>query len=473
MKKFFKNDENGYWLKSLYAIAVIVLGGLLALLLFNLGAVLSFFGNLILSIRALIYGIIMALILYPFANYATIGYKKLLCRKKPHPRLVKVLSLLTVYLGAFLLVGIILLAVLPPMIASGTELAAIITGAAESTGKWMKSIFSNSPILLHLYELVADFLVTYVTTYAGSLLQLVLEKVAGSAVGIIFDLVVGLIISLYLLSGRRLIGGIIGKLTCAVLPERRAHHLSAFVKRLYVNCTEFLAAKIIGALLVGAATYLLFFLIGVPFFPLYALLACFLALFPVLGPIFTVIISSILVLFVSRTYIFAVFPVLLALELLNYLFLTPRILVHRSLRPNWGVSLILLLLGYALLGITGAILAIPVYATIGNTIRTWEVDRLGAKGLPIEPEQYRDFKIEEYDPSVLPKSHDESDGDGLCGEAPSETGLAEDDTDGGTISEVVEDAETAEPFPLPPTVKAEADEDGGSDATGETENGEK
>ena len=113
MKRLKLNKH--YLTIGLYGFGVAVVSLLFGLIVFRLGDILGLVGNALSAIRAIPYGIFLSLVLYPFVNMATRVYSRLLERKKAHPRLVSALSLLSVYLGAFLVLGIILLGVIPPL----------------------------------------------------------------------------------------------------------------------------------------------------------------------------------------------------------------------------------------------------------------------------------------------------------------------------------------------------------------------
>ena len=88
--------------------------------------------------------------------------------------------------------------------------------------------------------------------------------------------------------------------------------------------------------------------------------------------------------------------ILIALELIDNLLIEKRTIPHKDLRPNVGVTLLLMLCGYALLGIIGALLAIPVFATIHNALRAFTIHLLNKKKLPTTIDSYYDFNIRDY-----------------------------------------------------------------------------
>ena len=140
-------------------------------------------------------------------------------------------------------------------------------------------------------------------------------------------------------------------------------------------------------------------------------------LFPVFGTIFSFLLCGMVLLITKPTYILPVTGILFALELIDNLLIEPRTLLRRQLRPNIGTTLVLLLVGYAALGVWGALLAIPVFATVHSSLRAFSIHLLNRRHLPTAPEDYRDFDIHKYlDPEEATEEATAADGQ----EAPTE-----------------------------------------------------
>lgn len=394
MKKLKLNKQ--YLTIAIYAVGVVIAAFLFGMILFNLGDIFDFLGRALDAIKALPYGILIALILYPFLNLTTHLYSKLLERKKPHPRLVSILSLVTVYLGAFLVIAIILLSIIPPMIGTITELFTLVGEALVSSEAAFRNLMAGSEFLSGLGDTIISFAKESFQKLMETDVAGVATSILSGFVGETFDILVGVIISLYLLSGRRMIGAITGKIVAAVLPSGGAHRTAMFIKRLYSNFTEFIAARILSALFLGTASFLLFWVFKVPFYPLLALLIAVLNLFPVFGTILSMLICGIVLLITRPAFVLPVLGILIGLELIDNLIIEPRTIQHKPLRPNVGVALVLLLVGYAVAGVTGALMAIPVFATVQNALRSFSVHLLNRRGLPTRLEDYENFNVRDY-----------------------------------------------------------------------------
>ena len=394
MKKFQLNKQ--YVTIGIYAFGVAIVSLIFGLIVFRIGAILGFFGDALSSIKAIPYGIVIALALYPFVNLARNAYSRMLERHKPHPRLVSALSIATVYLGLFLVLAILVIGIIPPMIASAGEMVRLVSSSIGGITESIGAFFSSSEFL----RKTADIAVKYVNDTISSLIDSDLAGTAASLVaGIIgeaFDLLVGLIISIYLLAGRKMLSAIFGKLVAATLPAGGAHRFSMFIKRLYSNLTEFIAARILSALFLGVASYFLFWIFGTPFYPLLSLIIVIFNLFPVFGTMISFLVCALVLLVTTPDHTLPALLILTLLEIADNLLIEPRTMPHKALRPNVGATIVLMLVGYAILGISGALIAIPVWATIQNALRAFSVHLLNKRGLPTALEAYADFDIRKY-----------------------------------------------------------------------------
>ena len=394
MKPFRLNKH--YALIAFYAFSVIVAALLFALVLFNLGDIGILLGDALRAIKAIPYGILIALILYPFLNVTSAAYSRLFEKKKPHPRLVSVLSMLTVYLGMLLLIGILLLGIVPPMIDTVIDLVTMLSTEIPQLEGVLNGILADTPFLADIAHQAGSIISAFIADILGTDLAATATGLLSSLIGETFNILVGLVISIYLLAGRKMLSSVFGKLVAATLPSGGAHRFTMFVKRLYSNFTEFISARILSALFLGIAAYLLFWACGIPYYALLALIIVICNLFPVFGTIFSLLFCGLVILITRSAYTLPVLGILIALEIIDNLLIEKHTMPHKSLRPSVGVTMILLLCGYALMGVLGALLAIPVFATIHNALRAFTIHLLNRKKLPTTLDAYYDFDIRDH-----------------------------------------------------------------------------
>lgn len=417
-----------YLTVAVYAFGVALASFVFGLIVFNLSEIGAFLGQAISAVKAVPYGIIMALVLYPFINLVSPLYSRLFERKKKHPRLVSAFSLLTVYLGFFLVLAILLLSIIPPMIGTVGELVELLMGALTSAEGLLRDLFAAGGPMAGMADIVIDYVKEAAQGILGSDITGTATDLLTTVVGETFNILIGLIISIYLLAGRSLLGSVCGKTVAAILPQGGAHRFTMFTKRLYSNFTEFISARILSALFLGTLSYLLFLVCRVPFYPLLSLIIVVFNLFPVFGTIFSLLLCAAVLLITRPQYALLVIAILIVLEVLDNLLVEPHTMPHKALRPNVGATIVLMLIGYALLGIAGALIAIPVFATVQNAVRAFTIHLLNRRHLPTDLEEYKGFNV---------RDHIKKDTEGT----PAEAETAEETTD---TADGVADSDTAE-----------------------------
>jgi predicted PurR-regulated permease PerM len=122
-----------------------------------------------------------------------------------------------------------------------------------------------------------------------------------------------------------------------------------------------LSAQLILALIIGAATFVALMILRIPYAVPLAMLATIGELVPVIGPIVGAVPSLIVALFQSRWQFWAVLAMAIVLQKTENLLLVPR-LMSRHVMISPLVVFVAFMIGGSLLGILGAVLAIPIAA---------------------------------------------------------------------------------------------------------------
>ena len=395
-----KKLNQKYFTIAVYALAIIAFSILFLLLGLNLKSFFAFFGRIFGKLGSIFYGILFALVLLPFVKVLDREYAKLFSKKKPRNILVCAFSLSTVYICLLALIFAAIWFIIPALADNFAELYESILaflGAAdgdfsapiEKVSAFLTKIFeSTSPILTELVASLESYLEENILNLqnASSIVAGVVA-VIGVLISQLSDIFLGLIISVYLLASRRAISGICGKLVVSIFSEKTAVKFVIFFKRLYTDFCAFASSRIVLSFFVCAGVFVLSWVGGIPMFSIIVIILFVAQLIPTLGTLIGVLASSAIVLILSPVRAIFFIPALIALEILTSYLVMPLFL-QKKLRPSHGTCAVLVLLGYALLGLIGAFLAVPVYATLSIEVRSFMAHRLAKKKLPISPEAY-------------------------------------------------------------------------------------
>ncbi len=149
-------------------------------------------------------------------------------------------------------------------------------------------------------------------------------------------------------------------------PARERGRRRKTILRLSRRMSSWLAAQLLLALIVGSATFVLLLALRIPYALPLALVAGIGEMIPVLGPILSAIPAVIIALFLSPWQFWGVLIGAIVIQQVENYLLVPRIMGEKmSISPL--AIFVAFLIGGSLLGIIGAILAIPVSAIIQVT----------------------------------------------------------------------------------------------------------
>ncbi len=188
------------------------------------------------------------------------------------------------------------------------------------------------------------------------------EKVAGAVVGLvggIVGIVTILILSLYILID----ADNLRTSLLRVFPAEQRPDVAAVSREAMVKVSAWLGGQILLAAVIGTSSAIGLWFLGVPFFYVLALVCGVGEMIPVIGPILSAIPALAVAATISLQKTVLVLIFLIVQQQLESNLLVPRIM-SRQVGVSPVTVLVALLIGGSLLGIVGAILAIPTAAIL-------------------------------------------------------------------------------------------------------------
>jgi predicted PurR-regulated permease PerM len=187
-------------------------------------------------------------------------------------------------------------------------------------------------------------------------------KVAGAAANVaggIFGVVTILILTFYILVD----SWTLRETSLRLFPRERRARADAAMREVTVKVSAWLGGQLLLAAVIGTTSAIGLWALGVPFFYVLALLSAVGEMIPVVGPILSAIPAIAVAATVSlKTVIFVVIFFFLQQQLENHI-LVPKIM-SRQVGVSAVTVIVALLVGGSLLGIVGAILAVPTVAIL-------------------------------------------------------------------------------------------------------------
>lgn len=284
-----------------------------------------------------------------------------------------------VYLGLLAVPIVLGTLLVPPLVNEANDLA-------ENAPEYVRDVTSFVNENDRLRELDRDYDITSRLEERANELP---ERLGGAAatlgdlgvglVNSIFALVTILILAAFMLGGGRrwIAHGL------RFLPEDRAQRLERVLARSSTAVGNYVAGALAQATVAGVLSYLVLVILGVPFAAPLALIVFFLDLIPLIGATIGAVIVGVVTLFTdfpTATIVWLIWSIVYQ-QIENNL-IQPQI-QKRAVDINPFVVIVAVLFGGTLLGVLGALVAVPVAASIQIAAREY-ADYRGLRARPEE-----------------------------------------------------------------------------------------
>lgn len=353
--------------------------------LMNLGAVIQFFkttGGLLLPI---ISGLILAFVL----NVPVKGFENLYLRlfKKfkvsPPDTVITMLSLFSTFGCILLVIVLVCTMVIPELISS---IRSVISVIQIKSPEWLSllsaqgfdtSWISKQLSSLNLKSIDFEQISRNVLTGAGNFLSSAVG-VASSTINVIITCVFALIISIYILLGKKTLERQCKKLLYANIKEPIADKVCHIAHLINTTYSKFLSGQCIEAIILGILIYISFRIFKIPYASLIAVLTGVLSFIPYIGAFCACLIGVILVLLVNPLQALLSLFVYQVVQFIENQFIYPYVVGGSvGLSPLW--TLIAVLIGGNLFGVLGMIFFIPLTAVVYQLLREHTNKKLNLK----------------------------------------------------------------------------------------------
>jgi len=282
----------------------------------------------------------------------------------------KVLAVLFVYFSIFGIFGILIYMMAPIFISELKQLSQHLPGYFVQISPFLQQLgvdtaqtFDNfTQFLLGGLAQSSKGIISAVTTFFGGL--------ASTA----FILTVAFFLSLE--------DNALERVLMLISPKRYEKNIATIFERAQNKVSGWFGARIISCAFVGLASYLIFYLFGIKYALLLALISGVLNFVPYVGPLVTAILVTLFVAVSSGSWLSVLF-VLIAIFIIqeiDNLILTP-LLMKKLVDVPPVLVLISLLVGAKLFGFLGTIFAVPVFGIIYEFLKEFLEKRKDETGL--------------------------------------------------------------------------------------------
>ena len=309
-------------------------------------------------------------------------------------------SLICTYLVLVLIVVVLLLLIIPQLTSSVLDFLenyeTLLATSLENINGLLDQI-NNSfnlkipPVKNETLKQGMDWLIQNINVaelmdrfLTGNTILIIFEYI-GDTFFILTDVIFGLFISIYLLSGKE-------RHYAQIMRTRKAlfnHRINERITRVCTIADEsfggFLRGKILDSTIVGVLVYIIISIMQVPYSLLLAVLIGITDIVPVVGPWIGVIPSAIIVLLTDPIKVIPFLLCILIVQQIDGNIIAPKILGENTGVSSLCVMIAITVMG-AIWGLAGMVLGVPLFATIIELTNEFLNKRLEDKGLPTETE---------------------------------------------------------------------------------------
>lgn len=309
--------------------------------------------------------------------------------KGKSPAKVRAISMIITYFVAgtlcYLFVHFVWPELLESIIGLFNDIPNYVNNATVMINKLIEE-FNLTPASMEILESkwkeLTDFIMNFMTDIIpviGNTIMVVISS--------LWNIVLGVIVSIYLLKDKEKFFAISKKITYAIFNREHSYKILELTHRANKIFGKFLGGKILDSFIIAIITFVVLTIFKMPYTLLVTVIVGVTNVIPFFGPFFGAIPSVILVRFVSPIKAFWLLIIILIIQQLDGNVIGPKIL-----GDSIGVSafwiLFALLIAGKFLGLVGMLLGVPLFAFIYSIIKDVTEERLDKKGLPVNTDDY-------------------------------------------------------------------------------------
>lgn len=394
-----KKLENKYIYAGITAFCVLMAVLICGFIFFNFDVVTAAFGKLNSALTPIYIGLVIAYLLSPMVN----GMERMvfipLLRKinKTDKRVrafARGISIVLVLVLAAAVIFWLSMLVVPEVVDSITNLADNLPDYYRNTLQVANDIGKKHPEIAQYMKESTNTVYTQVRNWVqNDLLPASTEILSSvsdgllSALGMLLNVVIGIIVSIYLMAGKERFCAQAKRLLYTIFSEKRANRILSFGKDINWSFAKFFSGKIIDSIIVAIITFIALSIANIPYTALISVLVGVTNIIPFFGPYIGAIPSALLV-FLASPFKGVVFLILIIIiQQVDGNIIGPKIIGESVGLESFWILFSILVFG-SLFGLIGMICAVPVFSVLYKTVKRWSHRRLEKKGFPAETNSY-------------------------------------------------------------------------------------
>lgn len=398
--KFDKDSKYVRW--GLTAFAVIAAAIAFYYFIFHSSNIKLGIGRVIDILKPVLFGLATAYLLTPVLNFVEDKVLIPFCEKcgiKESRRRHLITRGIGILVTAFLFVALIYMLIsmlISQIIPSVQGIINNFDSYSRNVISWINQVLEDNPDFgeyvtktIDKYSLQLEEQLNNIIPGTATLIKTVSLSVI-SVLDVLWDFIIGFIISIYVLANKERFSGQAKKMVYALFERDTANMVIRNFRFTHKTFIGFLSGKVLDSIIIGILCFIGTTILGTPYAMLISVIIGCTNIIPFFGPFLGAIPSAILIFVVDPMHplncvYFALFA--LALQQFDGNILGPKILGNSTGLTSFWVIFAITIFG-GLLGVLGMIVGVPIFAVIYAGVRSVINMKLEKKNLPKETEQY-------------------------------------------------------------------------------------
>lgn len=355
--------------------------------------------SLVVIASPVLYGIIFAYLLTPVVNYlehkmlsplfvknGTISYKK--------QKGMRVLSITLTILLVILFIYAFFSILIPNIFKSIRSISYQLPYYVQNLTYWVTKFFEDNPdiekFVLQIMDMYSGELNNYLNNSIIPQMESLLKTVSLSLISVLnflWDFIIGVIISIYVLFSKEKFAGQAKKMAYAVFSKLTANQLIKDLRFVSNTFIGFISGKIVDSMIIGVLCFAGTSLLEMPYALLVSVIVGVTNIIPFFGPYLGAIPSAILILMVNPVKCIYFILFILFLQQLDGNVIGPKILGESTGLSGFWVIFSITIFG-GLMGIPGMIIGVPFFAVIYAMVKRMVEKKLKKKNMPTSSSEY-------------------------------------------------------------------------------------
>lgn len=351
-------------------------------------------------VSPVMYGIIFAYLMTPMVNgiesrilmpFFSRGGKSVSVKQKKYMRVISIL--LTIYIVGCLIYGFFSI-LIPNIAKSVRSISYQFPYYVQNLMNWSAKFLDDNPdiekMVFSLFDKYSGEFTSYLNNSIVPQMETLVRHVSLSMISVLkllWNFIIGIIISIYVLYSKEIFAGQAKKIVFAVFKTSTANQFIKDIRFISSTFIGFISGKIVDSIIIGIICFAGTSIMKMPYALLISVIVGITNVIPFFGPYLGAVPSAILILMVNpiKCVYFIIF--ILILQQVDGNLIGPKILGQSTGLSGFWVIFSITIFG-GIMGIPGMIIGVPFFAVIYAMIRRITNKLLVKRGLPLETSKY-------------------------------------------------------------------------------------